>query len=73
KRLKLTIIIACESDYKNTDTYRKIAGELIINTLKSSGVSETRVALIQAEPFEDKSNLKSRLNTGIWLQLSDMD
>jgi hypothetical protein len=73
KKRKLTIIITCESDYKNADTYRKMAGELIINALKASGVSETKVDLIHAAPFEDKSNLKNRLNTGVWLQLSDMN
>jgi hypothetical protein len=70
---KLTIFIACESDYKKADTYRKTAGDSILNTLKALGVSETRVYLVQAAPFEDKNNLKSRLNTGIWLQLSGMN
>ncbi len=73
KKGKLTIFIACELDYKKAEAYRKMAGELIINILKASGLSETSVDLIQAVPFADKSNLKSRLNTGVWLQLSDIN
>lgn len=72
EKRKLNIIIACESDYKNADTYRKMAGELIINALKASGVSEMSVDLIYAAPFADKTNQKSRVNTGVWLQLTDI-